>query len=190
MFANKGCIKIENSAKNRADAETQCNSLSQGSRLLTIKNSYEQEEIEKILQQNGITDDIHLGASKDGTQWLWSDGSPVFVTCKLKHCALETDKSWVICTSWIWNIYFLVSDSTQPITATADLIHANRLAKYSIDGMLYDGQYTFINQKKWIKIDLPEVLLIRGVKAFSAKVQLYIQNFIKGFNCFLFQSVE
>ena len=42
--------------------------------------------------------------------------------------------------------------------------------------MLYDGQYTFINQKKWIKIDLPEVLLIRGVKAFSAKVQLYIQN--------------
>ena len=79
------------------------------------------------------------------------------------------------------NIYFLVSDSTQPITATADLIHANRLAKYSIDGMLYDGQYTFINQKKWIKIDLPEVLLIRGVKAFSAKVRLYIQNFRKRF---------
>ena len=132
-----------------------------------------------------------MGASKDGTQWLWSDGSPVFVTCKLKqHSVLETDKLWVICASWIWNIYFLVSDSTQPITATADLIHANRLAKYSIDGMLYDGQYTFINQKKWIKIDLPEVLLIRGVKAFSAKVQLYIQNFIKGFNCFLFQSVE
>ena len=84
LFANKGCIKIETSAKNRADAETQCNSISQGARLLTIKNSYEQEEIEKILQQNGITDDIHLGASKDGTQWLWSDGSPVFVTCMFK----------------------------------------------------------------------------------------------------------
>ena len=36
--------------------------------------------------------------------------------------------------------------------------------------MLYNDQYTFIKQYYWIKIDLPEVLLIRGVKAFSAKV--------------------
>ena len=67
--------------------------------------------------------------------------------------------------------YFVsVSDSSQDITATATLVHAQRLAKYAIDGMLYDGQYAFIKQYYWIKIDLPEVLLIRGVKAFSAKV--------------------
>ena len=65
---------------------------------------------------------------------------------------------------------FSVSDSSQDITATATLVHAQRLAKYAIDGMLYDGQYAFIKQYYWIKIDLPEVLLIRGVKAFSAKV--------------------
>ena len=69
-----------------------------------------------------------------------------------------------------YSILFSVSDSTQEITATATLVHAQRLAEYAIDGKLYDGQYTFINQYKWIKIELPEVLLIRGVKAFSGKV--------------------
>ena len=82
LFAGKGCIKIETSAKNKADAETQCKSISQSARLLSIKDSYEQKELEQILKQNSITEDILLGAYKDGTQWLWSDGTPVFVTCK------------------------------------------------------------------------------------------------------------
>ena len=45
--------------------------------------------------------------------------------------------------------------------------------------MLYDGQYAFIKQYYWIKIDLPEVLLIRGVKAFSAKVNKSFKETLK-----------
>ena len=89
LFGGKGCIKIETSPKNKADAETNCKSIDKNARLLSIKNSYEQKELENILKKNSITDDILLGASKDGTQWLWSDGAPVFVTCKFKY--LETE---------------------------------------------------------------------------------------------------
>ena len=84
LFGGKGCIKIETSPKNKVDAETNCKSIDKNARLLSIKNSYEQRELENILKKNSITDDILLGASKDGTQWLWSDGTPVFVTCKFK----------------------------------------------------------------------------------------------------------
>ena len=50
LFAGKSCIKLINTAANKADAVTKCQE--NGGNLLGIKNRYEQAELEKFLKQN------------------------------------------------------------------------------------------------------------------------------------------
>ena len=82
LFAGNRCIKLETTAADKAGAETQCKSISHKGTLLSIKNHYEQKELEEFLKDNSVTEDIYIGAAKDGNQWFWGDKSPVFVARK------------------------------------------------------------------------------------------------------------
>ena len=81
-YAGRTCIKLITTAASKSDAESQCQALSDESRLVTIKNGFEQKAIEEFLKDNSVTEDVYVGATYTTNQWLWSDGSPVFTTCK------------------------------------------------------------------------------------------------------------
>ena len=81
-YAGRTCIKLIATAASKSDAESQCQALSDKSRLVTIKNGFEQKAIEEFLKDNSITEDVYVGATYETNQWLWSDGSPVFISCK------------------------------------------------------------------------------------------------------------
>ena len=81
-YAGRTCIKLITTAASKSDAESQCQALSDESRLVTIKNGFEQKAIEEFLKDNSVAEDVYVGATYTTNQWLWSDGSPVFTTCK------------------------------------------------------------------------------------------------------------
>ena len=138
LFAGKKCIKLVTNAATKTDAENSCKSDS--SRLLSIMNRYEQTELEQFLQSNSITDDIHLGATKTDGQWLWSDESPMFVA---------------------------LSDKTTEVSVTTSQVLWNKPAENAVNGMIYDWEYAGIYSQHWLTITLPEVLWIRGVRAYA-----------------------
>ena len=82
LLDGRKCIRIMENPATKDEAESICKEVHHSARLLTIKNHYEQQDVQDILNRHGIISDIYLGLTKADNQWIWSDGTPVFVICK------------------------------------------------------------------------------------------------------------
>jgi hypothetical protein len=67
----------------KAEAIGKCKSKSADSGHLVIpRTSFQQMKLEQFLSKRNFTDgEFFLGMTKVQNQWLWDDGSPVFVQC-------------------------------------------------------------------------------------------------------------
>ena len=83
LFDGKKCIVLVDTPTTKDVAESKCKEFHHSARLLTIKNHYEQQAAQDVLTKQGIVGNIHLGLTKIDNQWIWSDGAPLFVMCKL-----------------------------------------------------------------------------------------------------------
>ena len=71
--------------------------------------------------------------------------------------------------------FFAVSDNKAFITSISygSLYESNRLPKYSIDGMIHNGEFTFLGQQSMLKLTLPEAILINTIKVYTSMVRIF-----------------
>ena len=167
LLDGRKCIKMMESLATKDGAESKCKEVHRSARLLTIKNHYEHQDVQDLITKQGIVSKIHLGLTKIDNQWIWSDGAPLFVMCKL------------INSNQMLPIFYMVSffavpgnDAFIKSISYGYLYESNRLPEYSIDGKIHNGEFTFLGQQSKLKLTLPEAILIKKIKVFTSMVRI------------------
>ena len=147
---------------------------------MSIKNHYEQKELEQFLKDNAVTEDIYIGATKDGNQWFWGDKSPVFVACKFKKALF---RKLIIRVLNEILIFVVPHDKTDQTTvAVSAKVWNGWEADYAIDGMINTnqgaGDSASIHQYHYMTITLPEVMVVRAVRLFSSAVSFFYSFYV------------
>jgi hypothetical protein len=70
------------SATTKIDALNQCRQLYPNSQLLMPKTADRQQKFEEYFNTKNLpSGNFYLGMTKVGSNWMWDDGTPVFVRC-------------------------------------------------------------------------------------------------------------
>jgi hypothetical protein len=83
-FDHQGCVALIEIAATKDNALTQCQSLNPAAKLFMPKTGFRQLTLEQFGSNKTSTKlEVFLGMSKIDGNWIWDDGTPVFVRCKL-----------------------------------------------------------------------------------------------------------
>ncbi len=81
---NQGCVALMTVATSKLDALNQCRQLYPNSQLMMPKTADRQHKLEKYVNAKNLSSaNFYLGMTKVGNYWMWDDGTPVFVRCKI-----------------------------------------------------------------------------------------------------------
>jgi hypothetical protein len=86
-------VAVIQNAASKSDALSQCQAINPASNLMMPKSSFTQLKMEQLAERMNISNiTVFLGMSKaDGGQWLWDDGTPVFVKCEIFSVSIFDD---------------------------------------------------------------------------------------------------
>ncbi len=74
------CVKVIDTAANKDDALAACQAINPSAIMVTAKTELQQDNLARFLKDQGVTEDVYLGLTKDADgHWYWDDGDPMFV---------------------------------------------------------------------------------------------------------------
>ncbi len=77
-------MTVIQNAVSKSDALSQCQAINPAANLLMPKTAFTQLKLEQFAARMNMSNvTIFLGMNKIDGQWLWDDGTPVFVKCEL-----------------------------------------------------------------------------------------------------------
>ena len=83
-FDQSGCIALVQTPANKDAAIAVCQKLNPRAKLMMPKTSFKQIKLQQYAESKSLSSTtFFLGMSKATGYWLWDDGTPVFVQCKL-----------------------------------------------------------------------------------------------------------
>ena len=82
-FNQQGCVTVVTTASSKASAAQTCQGMNPLASLAMPKSDFTSMQMNQLVSSKNLTNGkFFIGMTKVGNQWIWDDGTPVFVRRK------------------------------------------------------------------------------------------------------------